>query len=270
MPSIQAGDVRLHYEERGDGPNLILLVHGYTACWRWLEPVLEGLDPARYHTYALDLRGAGESDKPPTGYTIEQYTEDVFQFCRALGLRELVYVGHSMGGLIGMHMALAHRELLRGLVLVDPAPADRMELSPEQQQAIEGVTNQITTNRDVALGWYQLCFERRPDQQVIETLLEAGMSASAAHARDSMASIMEAGPGERLSQISTPSLLIGGDKDAIVPLESMLATQRRIPGCGLHVFHRVGHSPPLEVPEAFVGVLTDFVEQTLATSASTG
>jgi pimeloyl-ACP methyl ester carboxylesterase len=263
MPSVQAGDVRLHYEERGRGPNLLLFVHGYTACWRWLEPALERLDPARYHAYALDLRGAGESDRPPSGYTIEQYAEDVFQFCRALRLQNLVYVGHSMGGLIGIQMALSHRELLRGLVLVDPAPADALELSPEQQQLLDVVANQITTNRDVALGWYQLCFQRPPAQHLIETLLEAGMSVSAAHARDSMRSFLSTTLGERLGEISTPALLIAGDRDALVPLQSMLATHRRIPGCGLHVFHRVGHSPPLEVPEGFAGVLTDFLENTL-------
>ena len=267
MPSIQAGDVRLHYEERGRGPNLLLFVHGYTACWRWWEVTLERLDPARYHCYALDLRGAGDSDKPASGYTIEQYAEDVFQFCRALRLRKLVLVGHSMGGLISMQLALSHPELLRGLVLVDPAPADPMELSPEQQQQVETVTTQLTTNRDVALAWYQLVFHRPLAQHHFETLLEAGMSVSAAHARDSMRSILANTVGERLGGIKTPALLIGGDKDAIVPLETMLATQRRIPGCGLHVFHRVGHSPQLEVPERFTGVLTDFVEETLAKGA---
>jgi pimeloyl-ACP methyl ester carboxylesterase len=263
MPSVQAGEVRLHYEERGHGPDLLLLVHGYAACWRWWEPALERLDPARYHAYAPDLRGAGESDKPPSGYDIEQYAEDVLQFCQALRLRNLVYVGHSMGGIIGMQMALSHRELLRGLVLVDPSPADPMELSPQQQQALDVVTRQLTTNRDVALAWYQLCFQRPPAQRVMKTILEAGMSASAAHARDSMRSILSTTLGERLGGISTPSLLIGGDMDAIVPLQSMLATQRRIPGCGLHVFHRVGHSPPLEVPDDFAAVLTDFLENTL-------
>jgi pimeloyl-ACP methyl ester carboxylesterase len=82
-----------------------------------------------------------------------------------------------------------------------------------------------------------------------------------------MRSILSNTLGERLGGISTPALLIGGDRDAIVPLQSMLATQRRIPGCGLHVFHRVGHSPQLEVPEDFMGVLTDFLENTLPANA---
>jgi len=267
MPSAQAGEVRLHYEERGRGPNLLLFVHGYAACWRWWELALERLDPTRYHVYALDLRGAGESDRPPSGYSIEQYAEDVFQFCRALRLQNLVYVGHSMGGLIGIQMALSHRDLLRSLVLVDPAPADRLELSAEQQQLLDVVMSQITTNRDVALAWYQLAVCRPLEQHLFDTLLEAGMSVSAAHARDSMLSFLSTTLGERLGEISTPALLIGGDRDALVPLESMLATQRRIPGCGLHVFHRVGHSPPLEVPEGFTGVLTDFVENTLPAGA---
>ncbi len=270
MPSVQAGDVRLHYEERGDGPNLILLVHGYTGCSRWWEPALERLSPARYHAYALDLRGTGDSDKPPSGYNVEQYAEDVFQFCHALGLTDLVCVGHSMGGLIAVQMALSHRELLRGLVLVDSALADRPELTPDQRQRLDMVASQLTTNRDVALAFYGLCFQRRPAQHVLEALLEAGMSVSAAHARDSMRSNWDTGVGRRLGEITTPALFIGGDKDALVPLQRMVATQQSIPGCGLQIFHRVGHSPHLEVPEAFVGVLTDFVEQTLPKSGSTG
>ena len=267
MPSIQAGDVRLHYEERGRGPNLLLLVHGYTACWRWLEPALERLDPARYHAYALDLRGAGQSDRPPSGYNVEQYAEDVFQFCRALNLRDLVYVGHSMGGLTGIQVALSHRELLRGLVLVDPAGADRQELSPEEQQVVDTVTGQFTTSRDVARMWYQLAFCRPLDQPLAEALLDAGMSVSPGHAHDSLLSILSADLGGRLGEITTPTLLIGGDRDALVPLQSMLATHRRIPDCGLHVFHRVGHSPPLEVPDDFARVLTDFLENTLPATA---
>jgi pimeloyl-ACP methyl ester carboxylesterase len=270
MPSVQAGDVRLHYEERGRGPSRLLFVHGYAACWRWWEPALDRLDTSRYHAYAPDLRGTGDSDKPPSGYNVEQYAEDVFQFCRALGLTDLVCVGHSMGGLIAIQMALTHRELLRGLVLVDPAPADPPELTPEQRQLVDVVASQLTSNRDVALGWFQLCFQRPPVQNRLEALLEAGMSVSAAHARDSMSSIFDTGLGPRLGEITTPALLIGGDKDALVPLETMLATQQRIPGCGLHVFHRVGHSPQFEVPEHFLRVLTDFVEETLPKSGSTG
>lgn len=267
MPSVQAGDVRLNYEERGRGPNLLLLVHGYTACWQWWSLVLERLDPARYHVYAPDLRGAGGSDRSPSGYNIEQYAEDVFQFCRALDLKDFVYVGHSMGGLTGIQFALSHKELLRGLVLVDPAPPDRAELSPDQQQALDAVTSQFTTNRGVAVMWYQLAILRPIDQRLNETLLDLGMSVSPAHALDSMASILATDLSARLGEISTPALLMGGDKDAIVPLQSMLATQNRIPNCGLQVFHRVGHSAPLEVPEAFTTVLTDFVENELPAPA---
>ena len=65
------------------------------------------------------------ADAPVLSLTeVEQYAEDVFQFCNALGLHDLVYVGHSMGGLIGIQVALSHRELLRGLVLpATPSPA---------------------------------------------------------------------------------------------------------------------------------------------------
>jgi pimeloyl-ACP methyl ester carboxylesterase len=264
MPSVQAGDVRMNYEERGRGPNLLLLVHGYTACWQWWSLVLERLDPARYHVYAPDLRGAGASDRPPSGYNIEQYAEDVFQFCRALELKNFVYIGHSMGGLTGIQFALSHKELLRGLVLVDPVPPDRVELSPEQQQALDATATQFTTNRDVAVMWYQLAIHRPIDQRLNETLLDLGMSVSPAHALDSMVSMLATDLSARLGEISTPALLIGGDKDVLVPLKSMLATQSRIPNCGLQIFHRVGHSAPLEVPDAFTTVLLDFLENELA------
>ena len=267
MPSVQAGELRMYYVEEGAGPLTLLLVHGYTACSAWWEPTMAGLRD-RYRLLAVDLRGAGQTEQPPGGYTLRQYAEDLFAFTRALGLRDFVYVGHSMGGLIGLQFALEHGSTLRGLVLVDPASADGMEAGqtpdPEQTAAF---LSQFKTNRTVADGFLRASFFRPVEPVYYARLLDNALHVSDGHLRDSLAAMTSARLGERLGEIRVPTLLVMGDRDALVRPAAMLRTYQRIPGCGLHAFHRTGHSPQIEVPEAFNAVLHEFVQETIPEAA---
>lgn len=97
MPFIQTSNLNIHYELAGKGDTVLVLVHGNFASWRWWRPVLDRL-PAGYRAYAPDLRGCGDTDRPPDGYTIEQLAADLHAFARALGLPAFHLVGHSLGG----------------------------------------------------------------------------------------------------------------------------------------------------------------------------
>ncbi len=91
MPFVQAGDIRLHYVERGSGPEPVVFIHGYTGSSRNWQEALERL-PERFHAYALDLRGAGESDKPASGYSPRIYADDINLATKALGLNTFTLV----------------------------------------------------------------------------------------------------------------------------------------------------------------------------------
>jgi pimeloyl-ACP methyl ester carboxylesterase len=112
--------IKLHYLEWGEtGKPDLLLVHGWTnfsSSWSLVADYLAN----RFHIIAPDLRGHGESDKPQTGYRLRDFTEDIRELIKKLGLRRPAYVGHSWGGNIGTILASDSSDLISRAFLEDP------------------------------------------------------------------------------------------------------------------------------------------------------
>ncbi|WP_245645841.1 alpha/beta fold hydrolase [Pseudonocardia acaciae] len=119
---VSANGIRLHVAECGDGP-LVVLAHGFPEFWWCWRQQLVGLAEAGFRTVAVDLRGYGDSDKPPRGYDLWTLSGDLGGLIRALGAREAAVVGHGWGGLVGWTLAALHPRLVRSLaVLGAPHP----------------------------------------------------------------------------------------------------------------------------------------------------
>jgi pimeloyl-ACP methyl ester carboxylesterase len=114
---ISANGIRLHVAECGQGP-LVVLLHGFPEFWWSWRHQLTGLADAGYRAVAVDLRGYGDSDKPPRGYDLWTLAGDVAGLVRALGEREARIVGHDWGGLIGWTVAALHPRLVHSLAVV--------------------------------------------------------------------------------------------------------------------------------------------------------
>ncbi len=119
MPEVEANGTRFYYQQSGEGPDVVL-VHAVTsnqAVW-----VFSGLVEALatdFRVTAYDLRGHGFSARPATGYTSAVMAEDFRQLYAALGLKPAYLVGHSFGGVVGMHAAAVAPECVAGVVLSD-------------------------------------------------------------------------------------------------------------------------------------------------------
>jgi len=119
MAFWQAGEARIFYTDQGTGDVPVVLVHGWScdsSDWIWLIPELA----QSYRVIAVDLRGHGHSEAPATGYGPEAFAEELEQFLDHLELSKPVIVGHSMGGVVGSILAVAHPSRLAGLVVIDP------------------------------------------------------------------------------------------------------------------------------------------------------
>jgi pimeloyl-ACP methyl ester carboxylesterase len=119
MPEVTANGVRLHYQQFGTGPDVVLL-HAVTsnlAVWMFTG-LVEAL-AADFRVTVYDLRGHGFSERPPTGYTSAVMVEDFHHLHTALGLRPAFLVGHSFGGVVATHAATLHPEQVAGVVLSD-------------------------------------------------------------------------------------------------------------------------------------------------------
>ncbi|HEX2273583.1 MAG TPA: alpha/beta hydrolase, partial [Acidimicrobiales bacterium] len=111
--------LRLEYAEYGhpDGETLVFL-HGITDSWFSFSRLLPLLDATRYRAYALSQRGHGDSDRPESGYSMDDFAADVVGFMDALHVTRATLVGHSMGSVVARRVAATYPDRVDRLVLV--------------------------------------------------------------------------------------------------------------------------------------------------------
>jgi pimeloyl-ACP methyl ester carboxylesterase len=127
---IQANGLELHYLDYGtEGRPPMLCLHGGAVNAHWFDFVA-GAFTADYHVRALDQRGHGDSARAePPQYGYDNYASDVNQVIEKLDLRDLVLVGHSMGGMVSIVHAATYPGRVKALVVIDStlrATADRV------------------------------------------------------------------------------------------------------------------------------------------------
>src|SRR5581483_9661391 len=122
MPKLLVNGIRMHYQSRGSGPELVL-IHGITSnLAMWYNGFLTQL-AAEFHVTAYDLRGHGLTDITASGYTSLDLAVDLRALLDTLGIGQAVIVGHSFGGTVGLHFALDNPDRVRGLVMMDSGVA---------------------------------------------------------------------------------------------------------------------------------------------------
>jgi pimeloyl-ACP methyl ester carboxylesterase len=256
MPFSTINGARLFHESTGAGEP-ILFQHGYTSSHdNWSELIVPRLED-RYRCIVMDARGAGDSEHTNAGYAIAQYASDVIGVADAEGVDRFTYVGHSMGGGIGMQLALDYPERLDRLVLVASIPSGGTTAEPavhEEQRELRA-----TPAGQAELLRRRLLLQVRdvPEERV-EHGLERALSISEGHFEQSWQSMRDFDVSARLGEINTPTLVISGAADGL--LEANLHDFLLLPNATLHVFSRVGHGVPGDLPEDFASVIADFME----------
>ncbi len=257
MPFVSVQNRKMHYVERGVGEKVVLFVHGWLSSHRWWEPILDRLPPG-VRGYAVDLCGAGESEQASGPYTLASYAADLHTFAEAVGVRRFLLVGHSMGGGVALLYALDHPERPAGLVLVNPLAPFGTRTDPQtdawvraQQGNLEGIRSMI-----------ELAFATPPLPETIERLVLDALRWGPRVYSETLDDMARFDVRDRLSELRLPTLVLWGDRDVIIPFQGIAELLTRIPGCGLEVWHGVGHSPVLERPEEFAALLGRFLLET--------
>jgi pimeloyl-ACP methyl ester carboxylesterase len=131
---LEVNGITLHYVTWGElsrPERAVLLVHGLSASHREWSQLGPPLAEQGWFAIAPDLRGRGQSDKPPHGYGIPYHVNDLLALCDSLSLPSVHLIGHSLGAQIGYFLAAIHPKRLGRLVLVDAGvrvPADVLQI----------------------------------------------------------------------------------------------------------------------------------------------
>ena len=257
MPRVKANGVDLNYDEAGRGPEPVVLIHGYQGSRRVWGEVVKHLPLDRVHVYVFDLRGCGESEQPAAGYTMAQYADDVAAAMKSLGHETFHYAGVSMGGITGMQMGIRHPDRLRTLTLLAPAPAGGFAgadwSAPTSSRCARRAPTPPSSGRRPRGSGCATCRIRSGSG----TWKDA-VGCSIGHFEQSWADMEHISIAGALAGITTPTLMVAGDRDFL--LQSNLEDRARIPNCGLHVFYRCGHFISWDKPQEFASLLVDFME----------
>jgi pimeloyl-ACP methyl ester carboxylesterase len=115
MPKVEANDITMHYDQQGTGEPLILIpfLAADHACYAF-----QVAEYAKHFTcISVDLRGAGESDKPEGAYSVELFADDVAAFMHAAGIQSAHVAGLSLGAATGMWLAAKYPDKVKSLSL---------------------------------------------------------------------------------------------------------------------------------------------------------
>jgi sigma-B regulation protein RsbQ len=258
---------RNNVTERGvpDGRPM-LFAHGFGCdqnMWRDVAPAFE----ATHRVVLLDLVGAGSSDT--SAYDEQKYATlaghatDVLEVCDELGLRDTVFVGHSVSSMIGVLAANRRPEVFGALVLVGPSPRyidDDGYVGGFAARDIEELLDALDSNY---LGWSSAMapvIMGNPDRpQLGEELTASFCRTDPTIARHfARVTFMSDNRGD-LAQVSVPTLVLQCTEDVIAPVEVGRFVHDRIPGSRFLQLDATGHCPNLSAPEETIAAIRSFV-----------
>jgi pimeloyl-ACP methyl ester carboxylesterase len=271
-----SSEVRISYEAVGHGSTPVVFLHGFAAALVTWHDIRGLFPPERFRLYLLDLKGFGFSSKPRDGrYAPEDQADVVTAFLEAEGLRQVVLIGHSLGGGIALLALLRARtagkaDLVDRLILIDCAAYPQrlpksmrwlrvpflgwsiLHLLPFRfmiRYTFAYVYHSRLTVTPERTARYLGCFGRRGIAYVfIETCRRL------THAR--CADLATAVKG-----ITIPTLIIWGRQDRVIPLGYGERLHFDIPGSRLVVIEECGHIPHEERPRETWAAIREFLEK---------
>jgi len=260
MPEFRYAEESLHYERHGAGPATVVLLHGLGSRgedWLLQFPALS----ARWRVLAPDLRGHGASSLSGGWPTVADLAQDVARLIRAEAPWPVHVVGLSLGGAVAHQLAIDHRELLRSLTAVNTFARLRSGWSGLRKGLIRfallGFGPMNWVGRWVASGLFP-----SPHQQSLREVAATRIAGNPRRAYLQAAlAVVRFDVAARLGEITCPTLVIAGDRDATVPMKAKLELARRIPGARLEVIPGSGHATPLDAPGAFNELLLRFLSE---------
>ncbi len=257
---------RNNIREAGSGERAMVFAHGFgcdQTMWRFVAPAFAD----GFRTVLFDHVGAGRSDAAafdPAKYaSLGGYADDVVEIGRELGLRNAVFVGHSVSAMIGVLASIRAPDLFASLVLVCPSP--RYIDAPGYRGGFtaEDIDNLLDSLADNYMGWSATMAPMimgNPDHPELgEELTDSFCRTDPEIARAFARATFTADNRRDLPMVQARTLILQCREDAIAPQTVGEYVRDAIPGSELVVLDATGHCPNLSAPAKVVAAMRPFV-----------
>ena len=248
---------KIRYFEVGTSKETLLLLHGLGAsAERWQEVI--PLFAKKFRVIVPDLIGFGYSDKPMVDYTTDYFAEFVSKFVDEIGIKKMSIIGSSLGGQIAAESMINYDVNVKKLVLVSPSGV--MKHSTPALNAY--ISAALYPNTDSALNAFQVMSGRKKiDEKIVSGFIERMQLPNAKMAFMSTLLGLSNSKAitEKLQLITTPTLIVWGENDPVIPIDYAQSFVSGINDCRFYKMIGCGHTPYVENPEAFFQIVSDFL-----------
>jgi pimeloyl-ACP methyl ester carboxylesterase len=263
---VQGMQVHLRDEGPRDDATPIVLLHGTSASLHTWDGWAERLHATR-RVIRMDLPGFGlTGPHPKDDYRIDTYAGFVIGAMDALGVRQAVVAGNSLGGEIAWNTAVLHPQRVSRLVLIDSAgyPFTPNSVPLGFRIARMPVVNRLMAHvlpRSVVAASVRNVYgdPSKVTDALIDRYVELTLREGNRSALPKRFALVRQTDATRIATIRQPTLILWGGLDRLIPLDSAQRFARDIPGAKLLVFDRLGHVPQEEDPATSVAELQRFL-----------
>lgn len=264
------------YVDEGSGAETLVFVHGLGSYLRAWEKNIHELSGS-YRCIALDLPGYGQSGASSEGYHPKYFATVLAQLIEKLALKNVILVGHSMGGQIAMHLALDYPELIKKMVLVAPAgleafsEAEKMWFKQIYTPAFVAAATPEQVQQNYLLNFFKM--PKDAETMIKDRIAQMSTEGFAAYCEmipQCVMGMLEQPVLERLSELKLPVFLLFGKEDRLIPnkfLHPGLTTEavaaigmEKIPNARLHMVSEAGHFVQWEKSAEVNQAISDFVK----------
>jgi len=259
MSKLHVRDIDLYYEIAGQGQP-ILFIHGLGSSSRDWEPQV-AFFAKHYQVVTFDVRGHGQSGKPPGPYSIPLFATDTAELIKSLGIAPAHVVGISMGGMIAFQLAVSAADLVRSLVIVNSGPEFILRTFKERIGGLQRLLIvRLLGMRKMGQVLSKRLFPKPEHEELRRVFVERWAENDRRAYSDAMRAIVGWSVSDRLGDIRSPTLVITADED-YAPVSLKEAYVAKMPQAELVVIADSRHATPAERPEQFNEALMAFLSK---------
>jgi pimeloyl-ACP methyl ester carboxylesterase len=262
--TIDAGGIETSYLEAGAG-EAVLMLHGsgpgVSATANWQHNI--GTLSQRFRVLAPDIVGFGGTERPDdVVYSLRGWTDHIWAFLDAHGIEKTAIVGNSLGGRIALQMATDSPDRVAKMVLMG-APGVGMTPT-DGLAALRAYEPSHDAMRDLLRNYFAVDPAMITDE-LVEIRYEASIADGAYEAYRAMfVDPRHAGSElgiteDEVRAIATPTLLVHGREDKVVPVQVSVTMLGLLPNADLHVFSACGHWTQIERADEFSRLVADYL-----------